>query len=53
MVTDTETLITFTANLKRAIRDRESVFIGGGEFSPDELQVLLNFIAENLTNEVE
>jgi hypothetical protein len=48
-----ESLITFMANLKRAIRDNESVFIGGGEFSPDELQALLNFIAKNLINEAE
>jgi hypothetical protein len=49
MVTNTyESVITFTANLKRAIQDGESVSIGGGTFSPDELQILLHFIVENL-----
>jgi len=32
----------FISNLKRAIQNRESVTIGGGEFSPDELRTVLS-----------
>lgn len=37
-------VITFCANLKRAIRDHESVKIGGGTFSPDELREVLEYL---------
>lgn len=37
---------TFIANLKHAIRNREPVTIGGGEFTPEELQGILNDIEE-------
>lgn len=29
---------TFAANLNRAIRDREAVTLGGGTFTPEELE---------------
>lgn len=32
---------TFVANLKRAIRDHETVSIGGGQFSPAELKTVV------------
>ena len=32
---------TFITNLKHAIRNNESVFIGGGEFNKHELQEVL------------
>lgn len=35
---------TFIANLKHAIRNRETVIIGGGEFTPEELKEILNSI---------
>lgn len=37
---------TFIANLKHAIRNRETVIIGGGEFTPEELKEILNSIEE-------
>ena len=33
---------TFIANLKYAIRNNESVFMGGGEFNKQELQEVLS-----------
>ena len=32
---------TFVANLKRAIRDHETVSIGGGEFSPSNMRTVV------------
>ena len=32
---------TFMANLKHAIANRETVSIGGGDFTPDELKAVL------------
>jgi hypothetical protein len=37
-------LDTFLANLKKAIRDNETVTIGGGVFTPDELREILKAI---------
>lgn len=37
-------LDTFLANLKKAIRDNETVTIGGGIFTPDELREILRAI---------
>jgi len=35
---------TLIANLEKAVFDRESVTIGGGVFSPDEIKAALNHI---------
>ena len=40
----TDTLKTFAANLGCAIRNREIVHIGGGEFTGDELREVLKTI---------
>lgn len=37
---------TFIANLKHAIRNRETVTIGGGEFTPQELQEVVKKLEE-------
>jgi len=37
---------TFAANLRYAIRNRQSVEIGGGTFSGDELRAVLNTIED-------
>lgn len=37
---------TFIANLKRAIRNNETVTIGDGQFTPEELQEVLKKIEE-------
>lgn len=39
-----DTVSTFCANLKRAINDCESVHLGGGTFSPDELREILEYL---------
>lgn len=36
----------FIANLKHAIRNRETVSIGGGEFSTDELKAVADALAK-------
>lgn len=33
---------TFLANLKHAVRNKETVTIGGGEFTPKELEPVVN-----------
>jgi len=38
------TIDTFLANAKRAVRDRETVSIGGGEFSPAEITTVIQAI---------
>ena len=38
------TIDTFLANAKRAVRDRETVSIGGGEFSPAEINTVIQAI---------
>lgn len=42
-------LATLKANIEKAIRDRETVTIGGGDFSGDELQSLLWAVREEMT----
>jgi len=42
-----ETTQLFKANLKHAIFDRETVTIGGGEFSPGELKDVLRALDEH------
>lgn len=37
-----ESVKTFVANLRRAIRNRETVDVGGGLFKPDELQAVVD-----------
>lgn len=34
-------LQTFLANLKKAARDNTPVYIGGGDFTPDELKAVI------------
>ena len=34
-------LKTFLANLKKAARDNTPVYIGGGEFTPEELNAVI------------
>lgn len=41
MITAESKLGTLLANVKKAVRDKETVTIGGGEFNADELQELL------------
>lgn len=45
----------FIANLRRAIFNRKNVKIAGGEFSPDELRVVVSTIenADSLLNALE
>lgn len=45
-------LKTFLANLKKAARDNTPVYIGGGEFTPDELKAVIAEI-EQLISERE
>jgi hypothetical protein len=40
-------LETIIANIKQAIRNRESVTIGGGVFTPQELQTLIDLYNEH------
>ena len=40
-------LETFLANLKKAIRNRETVSTGGGKFSHEELRKVLDEIEES------
>jgi len=44
---------TFISNLKRAIQNRESVTIGGGQFSPDELRAVLSALENSRKTEKE
>lgn len=37
---------TFIANIKRAIRNRETVAIGGGKFATSELKVVADALAK-------
>lgn len=37
-----ENVKTFVANLRRAIRNRETVDVGGGLFKPEELQAVVD-----------
>jgi hypothetical protein len=39
-----ETIRTLTANVKHAIRNQETVSIGGGEFETKDLKVLLEIL---------
>ncbi len=39
---------TFIANMQHAARTGQTVTIGGGEFSPDELQRIANALIEEL-----
>lgn len=41
-------LTTLKANLKKAIQDKETVIIGGGEFSGEELKSLLFSVEASL-----
>lgn len=43
-------LTTIKANLKKAIRNRETVVIGGGKFSGEELTSLLMAVDSNLSH---
>lgn len=40
-----ETYLTFLSNLKHAVRNNETVYIGGGEFSADELKDVVIMMA--------
>jgi len=40
------TLDTFIANLQRAVRDNETVDLGGGAFSPAELRIVCACLAK-------
>lgn len=44
------TVKTFISNLKKAIRDREMVEIGGGEFYNEELRIILAALEETQGN---
>lgn len=41
-----DNLYTFLANLNKAVWDNESVVIGGGEFSPNELVAVVKEIKQ-------
>ena len=45
-------MLTILINIKHAIRNNETVIIGGGNFSPSELAELVGYIAmlEGLVN---
>lgn len=43
-MSELDTIRTLTANVKQAIRNRETVSIGGGEFETKDLKVLLEIL---------
>ena len=43
-MSELDTIRTLTANVKHAIRNKETVSIGGGAFSPKDLRVLLEIL---------
>lgn len=45
-----DNLKTFLANLNKAVWDNESVTVGGGEFSPNELAEVIKEIKQRFEN---
>jgi hypothetical protein len=43
-MSELETIRTLTANVKHAVRNHETVSIGGGQFEAEDLKVLLEIL---------